>query len=422
MLSTDPKLLKRSRRFPGMRVLALVCLAVLVLLAFFPREGIEAAVKGVGIWWDVLFPALLPFCVIAEVLLGFGIVHFFGTLLDPLMRPLFGVPGIGGFVMAMGFASGYPIGARLTSQLWEQKLVNREEGERLVSFTTTSDPIFLIGAVSVGFFHNPGLAPVLAAAHYGGAVLVGLFMRFIGERTASRPAVVKGEGSLLARSFRAMHEARLADGRPFGTLFRQAVDNSLRLIFVIGGLVVFFSVVIELLSKAHVMSVLHEAVQLVMRLFAIPPDLSHAVVSGLFEVTLGAKAAGEADGTIPLVSKTAIAALVLSWGGLSVHAQIVSILHHTNLRYAPFLLARALHSLAAALLVFLLWKPLAPLQTAAAAFFPPSWGVRPSLVPGRLLPYSLLAACLLIAALVAAAPLFRLIVHLLARRGNTGKP
>ncbi len=40
------------------------------------------------------------------MILSFGIVHFFGTLLDPLMRPLFRVPGIGGFVMAMGFASG----------------------------------------------------------------------------------------------------------------------------------------------------------------------------------------------------------------------------------------------------------------------------------------------------------------------------
>ena len=151
---------------------------IAILLILFPTAGLESSLRGLSIWWQVLFPALFPFFVISELLLGFGIVHFFGTLLDPFMRPLFRLPGSGGFVVTMGYASGYPVGARLTAQLWEQKLITRAEGERLVAFTTTSDPIFLIGAVSVGFFHNAALAPVLAAAHYGGGFIIGLLMRF----------------------------------------------------------------------------------------------------------------------------------------------------------------------------------------------------------------------------------------------------
>jgi nucleoside recognition membrane protein YjiH len=88
--------------------IVLLAMACLFMLLRYPGPGFEAAVRGIGIWWDVLFPALFPFLVISEMLLGFGIVHFLGTLLDPLMRPLFRIPGIGGFVVAMGFASGYP--------------------------------------------------------------------------------------------------------------------------------------------------------------------------------------------------------------------------------------------------------------------------------------------------------------------------
>src|SRR5699024_9889826 len=54
----------------------------------------------------------------------------------------------------------------------------------------------------------------------------------------------------------------------------------------------------------------------------------------------------------------AIASVVLAWAGLSVHAQIVSLLNHTNLRYAPFVFARALHAVLAFLLVIIFWKPL----------------------------------------------------------------
>jgi sporulation integral membrane protein YlbJ len=352
-------------------VLALALAAVTVMLLVFPKEGLSAALRGVSIWWDVLFPALFPFFIISEMLLGFGIVHFFGTLLDPMMRPLFRVPGIGGFAMALGFASGYPVGARLTSQLWEQQLVTREEGERLVAFITTSDPIFLIGAVSVGFFHDASLAGVLAVAHYGTAVLIGLMMRYYGPK-APAAKVNKSNGerrpSIWLRAFHAMHEARVKDGRPIGTLLNQAVGNALQMNFVVGGLVVFFSVVLEVLSAGGVMQVCYRAVNVVLHGVGLPASLSNAVVSGIFEVTLGTKASASAGPELSLVSKAAIAAFVLSWAGLSVHAQIVSLLSSTNLRYAPFLFARFLHGILSAIAVFLLWEPLRPLRGGLAAF------------------------------------------------------
>lgn len=349
--------------------MAVGMMAVAFLMLVFPSQSLSAALRGLAIWWDILFPALLPFFVIAELMLGFGVVHFFGALLDPMMRPLFRVPGIGGFVMAMGFASGYPVGARLTAQLWEQRLVNRDEGERLVAFTTSSDPIFLIGAVSVGFFHNVGLAVVLAAAHYGSGLIIGLLMRFHGSKEQT-PGETVSSGPLLRRALRAMHQARISDGRLLGEMLRDALQSSLRLILVVGGLVVFFCVFLEVLTLSSVMDGLYGAVSFALRTAGIPPELSQAVVGGLFEVTMGAKAAAAAGAQLTLVSKVAIAAFVLSWSGLSVHAQIVSLLNRTNLRYFPFAAARLAHALMASALVFVLWKPLAPAAEAWAASVP----------------------------------------------------
>ncbi|MEB3100345.1 sporulation integral membrane protein YlbJ [Ferviditalea candida] len=332
----------------------------ILLFVYYPAEGMKAAARGVEIWWDILFPALFPFFVISEVLLGFGIVHFWGTLLDPLMRPLFRVPGIGGFVMAMGFASGYPVGARLTSQLWDQRLIDRAEAERLVAFTSTSDPIFLIGAVSVGFFHDPSVALILAVSHYGGALLVGLLMRFYGPHSQADASHSQTKPFILYKALQAMHRARLLDGRPLGILLKEAVQTSLRLIFVVGGLVVFFSSLLELLSISHIMDAIYGMFHFIFRLFRIPDQLVQAFVNGLFEVTLGAKSAGTAGPDIPLIHKAAAAAFILSWSGLSVHAQIVSLLTHTKFRYLPFVVARFIHGLISVLLVLLLWIPLKP--------------------------------------------------------------
>ncbi|NDI36746.1 sporulation integral membrane protein YlbJ [Chengkuizengella sediminis] len=351
-------------------IIPLISLTFILLIIVYPTISFNAAIRGITIWWDVLFPALFPFLVVSEILLGIGIVHFFGTLLDPIMRPLFRVPGIGGFVMTMGFASGYPVGARLTSKLWEQKLINQVEGERLVAFTSTSDPIFLIGAVSVGFFHDVNLALILAISHYGAGIIVGLLMRFHGKNTTNTIFQIKTEqrGFILFRAFQSMHKARLEDGRTLGIIISEAVEASIKLIFVIGGLVVFFSVILEILTKINFLDLFYFIFQYFLPLLGLPIELSQVIINGTFEVTLGAKSAGEANTS--LIAKTAAAAFVVSWSGLSVHAQIASILHFTNLRYTPFFIARLLHGLIAAGLVYLIWDPIQSYQSSFSFILP----------------------------------------------------
>ena len=82
------------------------------------------------------------------------------------MRPLFRVPGVGGFAWAMGMASGFPAGAKITARLRQEGQLTKIEAERLVSFTNSSNPLFIFGAVSVGFFNNAKLGIILAVAHY----------------------------------------------------------------------------------------------------------------------------------------------------------------------------------------------------------------------------------------------------------------
>ncbi|WP_378107229.1 nucleoside recognition domain-containing protein [Cohnella cellulosilytica] len=339
--------------------------------------ALNASLRGVSVWWEVLFPALFPFFVLSELLLGFGIVHFMGTLLDPFMRPLFRLPGAGGFIVSMGFVSGYPVGARLTSRLVEQKLVTRDEGERLVAMTTTSDPIFLIGAVCVGFFGSLHAAPVLAAAHYSGALLLGFASRF-GKRR-DNPAVAPAEKGT-ARSSRwrsalaAMHRARMEDGRPFGVQLQQALQSSLGLMMIVGGLVVFFSAALDLLTNGGLLVPLRSVAAQLLSWFGLPPQLSEAYMHGAFEVTLGAKASA-ADTAIPLVDRVAVAAFVLSWAGLSVHAQVAGLMSGAGWRYLPFARTRFLHGLLAMALVYAFW-PWLYRGEAAAGFA--QW---PSLLP-----------------------------------------
>lgn len=383
----------------GGPLLGLTLSGCMLLMLFHPEASLTAALRGLAIWWDVLFPSLFPFFVISEIMLGLGIVHLFGALLDPLMRPLFGIPGSGGFVAAMGYVSGYPVGAKLTAKLREQNLISKVEGERLVAFTTSSDPIFLLGAVSVGFFRDASLGLILALSHYGGGLMVGLLMSLHSRKTQSTAAIDPVTGTSIPpnsskqklnrvhSALLAMAEARRKDGRSFGELLKGAIQSSLQLIIVVGGLVVFFNVLMVLLDRTGILSTLFTATGQLVSLVGWPPELAQALISGFFEVTIGARSAGEAASAIPLQYKVAAAAFILSWGGLSVHAQVASILNGTGLRYMPFFTARLIHAILASGLVLLLWKPVVGTALsstwltlpASASFTSPTTGITASL-------------------------------------------
>ncbi len=348
------------------------------------QVALDASLRGVAVWWEVLFPALFPFFVLSELLLGFGIVHLAGTLLDPFMRPLFRLPGVGGFVVAMGFASGYPVGARLTSRLMQQKLVTRNQGERLVAMTTTSDPIFLIGAVCIGFFGSLKAAPVLAVAHYGGALLLGIASRFRTRRQSSSIEVEPITGSRFRAALAAMHRARLADGRPFGILLQQSLQSSLTLMMIVGGLVVFFSAALELLVHSGLLSLFRDVTAGLLQLSGLYPNIAPSFVNGAFEVTLGAKSAA-IDTGIPLLHRIAAAAFVLSWAGLSVHAQVAGLMSRTDWRYLPFARARLIHGLLAMLLVYLIW-PLFNTGDEAISYSIHAWSHAGPLINRTLIP------------------------------------
>jgi len=114
-------------------------LLLTMALIVFSEQGYHATVAAMRLFFDVVFPSLLPFFIFSDVLLSIGMVHYLGVLFEPLIRPLFNVPGIGSFVFSMG----YPMDAVLTAKFRKQGLCTKTEGERLLAFTNSAEPKFV---------------------------------------------------------------------------------------------------------------------------------------------------------------------------------------------------------------------------------------------------------------------------------------
>jgi sporulation integral membrane protein YlbJ len=339
----------------GLLLQGLAATLLCVALVLYPDLAFRSALRGLRIWWDVVFPALLPFFVAGQVLMALGVVHALGVLLERLMRPVFNVPGVGAFVLAMGLASGYPIGAVLTARLRRDGQLNEAEAERLLSFCNTADPLFMAGAVAVGMFGRPELAGGIMACHYLAALGTGLVLRFhrAGERSPD-PVPATGR-SLWARAADAMVEARVQDGRPFGQVLGDAVRESISTLLMVGGLIILFAVLIDLLRHVGAVQVLATVLAWALHPLGVNRAVAEALVSGLFEITIGVQAASHAMGG--LLPRLVVTNGIIAWSGLSVLAQVAAVTQGTGIRLGPYVFARAVQAVLAAALTFWFWNP-----------------------------------------------------------------
>lgn len=334
------------------RTLALIVLSLTVVTVFYPEIAFQASLEGLKLWFEIVLPALLPFFVLADLLMGLGVVHMIGSLLEPIMRPLFKIPGVGGFAVAMGLAGGYPLGAKITGELAREKLITPVEAERLVSFANTADPLFIIGAVAIGMFARPDLGVTLVLAHYLSAVIVGFCMRL---HQGEESPIIKPKGSYFARSIVALDQARKRDGRSFGQLFADTIKETFQSMLFIGGCIMIFSVLVQIITATGLLNPVQKIIAFCLAKANIDPNLSEAVLHGFFETTLGAQTASRASA--PLAAQATIASLVIGWSGFSVHGQVAAMLTNTKVRLKPYLFARMLHGIFAAVITSLLLGP-----------------------------------------------------------------
>ncbi len=341
---------RRKNRFYLIMTSMLVSFFVLSLL-LSPEECYNAAADGVNIWFTTVFPALLPFFIGAELLIGLGVIDFMGALLEPFMRPVFKAPGIASFVYILSITSGYPVGVKLTCKMRQEKMCSRTEGQRMLAFCSTSGPLFMIGAVAVGMLHSAPAGTVIAVSHYISSIIVGVCFSFFLKDTNNANRMFTGMPAIKT-GLEEMYRRRLRDGRPFGVLMGDAVRESVNTLLVIGGFITVFSVVINIFSITGIIDLLSRPFVKILNISRLPSDLVKPVISGLLEITIGSRQISLVPASF--ISKIVAVSFIIGWSGFSIHAQAASFISKTDLSTSIYVLSKILHGILASIISYIL--------------------------------------------------------------------
>lgn len=237
--------------------------------------------------------------------------------------------GSGAFALAMGITSGYPVGAKVASDLYKDKLCSKIEAERLIAFTNSSGPLFVIGAIGVGMFNDERIGLLLLLTHFLASLTVGILFRFYKkDSTSNIISQVSINSNTLNLSNIGLHMAN-------------AIQKSISTLLLIGGFIVFFAVLTEILSSTLLQN--------------IDNPLYLGILNGILEITSGIKKIS-LIGTIDYTVLLPIVALILGFGGFSVHMQVASILSESKLSMKPYLFGKTLQGIFASIYTYLVMK------------------------------------------------------------------
>lgn len=294
--------MKKFRGLSFVSVLLALCLGIMVLR--FSQAAFDGVRAGIDLSLNIAVPSLFPFLAVSVFVSGFAVPNKLQGVLSSVMRFLFRLPCEAVYAVAFGLIGGYPVGCAVTSRLYEQGKVTREQAHRMTLFCVNSGPAFAVTAVGTVMLGDSRAGVLIFASLCISSLLIGIALRFVSP--VPQFNVIK-DNPLIPLSYRFVESAEKASVSVFRicawiTLFS-----------------CFFSLLKELGLSENAMS----------------------VIRCVLEVTGGCRDAAE-HGNIYTVAAT------LGWSGLCVVCQVLGDVRKVGTPLPLFFAFRAVHAALAA--------------------------------------------------------------------------
>lgn len=318
----------KNKKYP----IILLLLTTLSMMLGYPSVSLDAAKEGINLWLFVVIPSLIPFFIINDMLIFLRVPDNIARLFSPAAKVLFGTSGYGAYVFIMSIFSGYPAGARITSQLIENRKITPQEGSQILTFSSTSGPLFIIGAVGSGMLKSTLAGYILFLSHFVGAVANGIILRFFFPKNRNYNPVPKQNSNTIPS---------------VGDMLSKAISNTLVTCGFIGGYIILFSVVIALLNTIDFFSML----QIFMSKFLFIPPVFSGHISSLFETSIeisnGCRIISMLNTTFDI--KLIMSSFIIAFSGLSIIGQAVSLINKTGISIKGYFISKIFHGFFAAI-------------------------------------------------------------------------
>ena len=269
-----------------------------------------------------IMPSLFPMFIISSILVEIDIPKVLGNIFKKPMNILFKTKGEGAFIFFMSMITGFPSTAKYINDLLNKKQIDTKDAQKILMFSFFSNPLFIVNTVGIMFLKNQKIGIMLLISHILGNIIIGIIFKNYNQ-TKSIPNTKINNLKYL--------NTKINNTNLFTTLIT-SIKTSIETLINIFGIITFFLIIINILFKTK-------------NIITIP-------LIGILEMTSGLKYLSISN--IDYNIKVLLSMFLISFGGFSVHFQIMSILHKKKVKYLPFLISRIIHGIISVLILIII--------------------------------------------------------------------
>lgn len=286
-------------------IIIIICsLFFLVNLIIYRNLVFDTVGFSLNIWITSLLPALFPFFIVSDILINYDVIKYFPKVIRNSIKYLFNVSDNGLVIILLSMLSGFPSNARNIKNMYLDKKITKEEGEHLLYFTHFSNPMFILGTIPL-ILNSNKISKYILISHYLANIILGICLRKYNRVNDSNTSNYK------------------EDKHNFGLVLTTSIRKSLDSVLGILGTLTVFLIISTLLIN-----------------FFNLDNTSSLLIKSILELTSGLKELGSYN----LLDKylLIISSCILSFGGLSVHMQVINELIDTDISYKNYFIGRIL--------------------------------------------------------------------------------
>ena len=299
--------------------LAAASLLLMVALILNPSVYAQSVTEGLLMYVVSVLPSMLPFFFLSGLLTGTGFAGKMSRV--RLAKPLFHAPDVGLYVMLMSFLSGYPVGAKLTAEMYEKGVIDAQGAKKMLSFTSATGPMFVVGAVGTQILHSYRAGLCILAAHYLATFLNGLLYR--------------------GRKQKYGHCDNVTSLVQMDKLLWETAYNTVISLLVSCVYIVMFNMIADVLNDIGVFGAIADGLSTL----GVTTALGSALVYGFTEMTRGCVMLAET--ALPLATTAPLCCLLVSFGGLGVCLQSTAYLTKCHVKPLYYLATKTTQALMA---------------------------------------------------------------------------
>ncbi len=243
---------------------------------------------------EIIIPSLFPFSVITLFLFSCGFIKHTDRILNPFSKLLTGLSGESFLILLFSFLGGFPVGARLVDKSYSEGKISKCTAERMLCYCVNPGPAFVIIGIGNTLLNNIKIGVILFASGILASLTVCIALSYFERK----------EESIYSST-------RESQNRITDTFVNSVFDSSYSII-AICGFVILFSAIISTVSHYF------------------DGNIAKRLLS-LLEIS---------NGVALFPGKITYLAFLLSFSGLCIHFQVLSVCKNLKVNYPKFLLSR----------------------------------------------------------------------------------